>query len=121
MPDTTFVFATWISLSTAACHLQRKRENAHARDKERVCVRVCCSVLQCVAACHSVLHLTFHCSVVCVAVCCSVLQCIAVCHSVLHLTATHDFSLSTAACHLPRKRESAHAHDRERVCVKESV
>ena len=37
----------------------------------RICVVVCCSVLQCVAVCCSVLQ--------CVAVCCSVLQCVAVC------------------------------------------
>jgi len=38
-------------------------------------IRVCCSVLQCVAVCCSVLQ--------CVAVCCNVLQCVAVCCSVL--------------------------------------
>jgi len=44
------------------------------RGAARMCVAVCCSVLQCVAVCCSVLQ--------CVAVCCSVLQCVAVCCSV---------------------------------------
>ena len=42
--------------------------------RERMCVAVCCSVLQCVAVWCSGLQ--------CVAVCCSVLQCVAVCRSV---------------------------------------
>jgi len=42
-------------------------------------MRVCCSVLQCVAVCCSVLQ--------CVAVCCSVLQVVAVCCSVLQCVA----------------------------------
>jgi len=42
---------------------------------KKMCVAVCCSVLQCVAVCCSVLQ--------CVAVCCSVLQCVAACCSVL--------------------------------------
>ena len=42
-------------------------------------IRVCCSVLQCVAVCCSVLQ--------CVTVCCSVLQCVAVCCSALQCAA----------------------------------
>jgi len=42
-------------------------------------VRVCGSVLQCVAVCCSVLH--------CAAVCCGVLRCVAVCCSVLQRVA----------------------------------
>jgi len=39
----------------------------------RVCVAVCCRLLQCVAVCYSVLQY--------VAVCCGVLQCVTVCCS----------------------------------------
>ena len=48
-------------------------------------MRVCCSVLQCVAVCCSVLQCVAVCcsALQCVAVCCSVLQCVAVCCSVL--------------------------------------
>jgi len=68
----------------------------------QMCVAVCCSVLQCVAACCSVLqcvaarHLGDYSviaprrilvQVMCVAVCCSVLQCVAVCSSVLQCVA----------------------------------
>ena len=45
----------------------------------KLCVAVCCSVLQCVAVCCSVLQS--------VAVCCSVLQSVAVCCSVLQCVA----------------------------------
>jgi len=45
-------------------------------DSPAISLRVCSSVLQCVAICCSVWQ--------CVAVCCSVLQCVAVCCSVLH-------------------------------------
>ena len=48
--------------------------------------RLCCSVLQRVAACCSVLHHCVACCSVlqCAAVCCIVLHCVAMCCSVLH-------------------------------------
>ena len=47
------------------------------------CVAVCCSVLQCVAVCCSEMTYARHVAHMheCVAVCCSVLQCVAVCCS----------------------------------------
>ena len=56
--------------TTRMTHLPRVSDAAR-----RICVAVCCSVLQCAAVCCSVLQ--------CAAVCCSVLQCVAVCCSVL--------------------------------------
>jgi len=54
-------------------------------DLSRLCVAVCCSVLQCVAVCCSVLQcVAVSCSAwQCVAVCCSASQCVFVCCRVL--------------------------------------
>ena len=62
----------------------RHRQNLrYANQVRRVCVAVCCSVLQCVAVCCSArMRLESKESVLQhVAVCCSVLQCVAVCCS----------------------------------------
>jgi len=86
-------------------------------------LRVCCSVLQCVAVCCSVLTRVALCSCVlqyaavccselqCVAVCCSVLQCVTVCCSVrtpplssLAYTSMYNLSDSVWLCQSQRKK-----------------
>jgi len=79
-PAYTFVTShVWISHVT---HTNESHPRMHESQKwslnvipMRMCMRVCCSVLQCVAVCCSVLQ--------CDAVCCSMLQCVAVCRVVL--------------------------------------
>ena len=72
-------------------------------------VAVCCSVLQYVAACHSVLprvaargaqtSVTVCCSVLqCVTVCYSVLQCVAVCCNVVQCIAARGAQTGVAVC-----------------------
>ena len=63
----------------------------HAVLHSRLCVAVCCSVLQCAEVCCSVWQ--------CVAVCCSVLRRVAVCCSVLLCVIAH-LMLRTPACYI---------------------
>jgi len=103
----TCVFIIYIHMSILYCHYGEAKcvhESCQywhwvlRKDVMWVLIRVCCSVLQCVAVCCNVLQCVAAMSVLtkdmrthgdesvlqCVAVCCSVLQCVAVCCSVLH-------------------------------------
>ena len=59
--------------------LEKEREG----ERERTCVAVCCSVLQCTAYVFAREKKSVSSALQCVAVCCSALQCVALCCSVL--------------------------------------
>jgi len=87
----------------------RHRQNLrYANQVRRVCVAVCCSVLQCVAVCCSVLQCSYATRVkrVCVAARCSVLQCIAVCCSVLQCSYAPQVKRDVSICKETYTRET---------------
>jgi len=71
--------STWRMHSRCTSTKGRYGQKELKSPRVKICVPVCCSVLQCVAVCWIVLQ--------CAAVCCNVLQCVAVCCSVLQCVA----------------------------------